>query len=69
MASQEEVYIAKRKLHRDAFPRDSNGNNSARQLATRNIAPEIKIGTEVVKLAYSAIIGACRASVSTHCCS
>jgi hypothetical protein len=58
----------KTKIHKDALPRDSNGNSRAMQAATRNIAPAIKIGTELVKSAYKAIIGACKiiTGVSTN---
>lgn len=44
--------------HIDAFPRGSNGSKRAINPETRKRAPEMKIGTEVVRFAYRATIGA-----------
>ena len=46
------------KVYNDALPRGSNGNSKAISPDKRNSAPDIQIGTEVVKSAYNAIIGA-----------
>lgn len=43
----------------DAFPRGSNGSNSARPPAPMMSAPATKTGTAVLRFAYSAIMGAC----------
>jgi hypothetical protein len=45
-------------FYKDALPLDSNGSTIANRPATMNKAPEIYIGTLVVKSAYSATIGA-----------
>jgi len=42
----------------EAFPRGSNGNSNAMNPESKNRAPETYMGTDVAKLAYSAIIGA-----------
>jgi hypothetical protein len=44
--------------YRDAFPRDSKGRSKAITPAMRKIAPDMKMGTELDKSAYSAMIGA-----------
>jgi hypothetical protein len=44
--------------YNEALPLGSNGSNNAINPDTRNSAPEIKIGTELVSFAYSAMMGA-----------
>jgi len=45
-------------FYRLALPRGSNGISKAIKPVPMNIAPDTKIGTEVVRSAYSAMIGA-----------
>lgn len=50
--------------YREALPRDSKGSKRAIAPAAIKIAPAMKIGTELVKSALSAMIGACLMSAS-----
>ena len=46
------------RFYRAADPCVSKGNKSGRTAETINIAPAMNIGTDVVRLAYKATIGA-----------
>ena len=43
-------------IYIDVFPRGSYGNSNIKHPATRNRVPEIKMGTDVVKSAYTKLV-------------
>jgi len=52
-------------IYKDALPRLSNGISKAINPASKKMAPEIQIGTDVVKSAYSAMIGAYKYNITS----